>query len=104
MAAKVKEYREPIATRFDLLDPAFVQAMAMIMGVGASKYGPENWKTGLTGANSGLNHALKHINEFQNGTPNDYGANDLHLAQAAVNLMFEAYFVRKAREEAEGKK
>ncbi len=86
------EYRVPIEQRFD---PDFIAQMAVIMGVGAKKYGPDMWKSGLTGANGGVNHALKHIVEYQNGTLNDYGHRSLHLAQAAVNLMFEAYFCRK---------
>lgn len=70
--------------------------MAHIMKVGADKYGALNWQKGLTGGKSGLNHALKHLNEYMQGTQNDYGPRSMHLAQVAVNCMFEAYFARQA--------
>lgn len=94
------EYRVPIDLRFDLIEPEFVEGLAKILGIGAAKYGEEKWKCGLTGCNSGLNHALKHINEFQRGAPNDYGDLPTHLEQAAVNLMFHAWHMRHAAKEA----
>lgn len=80
--------------RFDLLVPEFLSAMAKIMHVGASKYSEDGWKRGLKGNKSGLNHAHKHLNEYQQGVPNDYGPRSMHLAQVAVNAMFEYYFAR----------
>lgn len=100
IAPPAPEYRIPVDVRYDLLEPEFMDGMAKIMGVGAKKYGENNWKSGLTGANSGLNHALKHINEYMRGEINDYGDDETHLEQAAVNLMFEAFHRRKAKKEA----
>ena len=100
-AVPIPEYRNPVSVRFDLLDPVFVEGMAQIMGVGAQKWGADNWKSGLTGANSGLNHALKHISEFQRGVENEYGDRARHLEQAAVNLMFEAFHWRRIAAERE---
>jgi hypothetical protein len=86
------ETRQPVAVRFDLLDFEFLQALAHIAHVGAEKYGDRNWQKGLAGSKGGLNHAVKHIAEYQTGVLNDYGPRRLHLAQAAWNLMAEFYF------------
>ncbi len=94
-AVRATEYRLPCGVRYDLLDAGILEAMAQIMAAGCKKYGPDNWRKGLTGENSGINHALKHIMEYQAKKPNDYGACRMHLAQAAVNLMFEFYFDKK---------
>ena len=84
--------------RMDLLDPDFLQEMGKIMHVGAVKYGDLNWKKGLSGEKGGLNHALQHLMQYMNKTPCDYGEREVHLAQVAVNAMFEYYFARKERE------
>jgi hypothetical protein len=87
--------------RFDLLEPEFITAMAHIMSVGAKKYGDYNWQKGLSGANGGINHAIKHLMEYQANTPNDYGPRKMHLVQVAVNAMFEFYYdgQREAKKE-----
>ncbi len=87
--------RYPVKTRFDLLDPEFLRDMALIMAVGADKYGDDNWKKGLTGMNGGINHAYGHLYDYQADLPNDYGPRYMHLAQVAVNAMFEAHFERE---------
>ena len=97
-----KEYRHPSGKRFDLLDPDFLEAMAKIMWEGERKYGPDNWKKGLSGENSGVNHGLAHMIEYMAGTKCDYGPREMHLAQVAVNAMFEYFHAKKARLEREG--
>lgn len=89
--------RYDVGVRMDLLDPTFLQEMGKIMSHGAKKYGELNWKKGLSGENGGLNHALIHLSQYQDGTPCDYGPPETHLAQVAVNAMFEFYFAREAR-------
>jgi hypothetical protein len=83
--------------RYDLLEADFLAAMAMIMDVGASKYGEHNWKKGLKGEKGGVNHALSHIIQYQQGAPNDYGPKEIHMAQVAINAMFEFHFCRQER-------
>ena len=92
-----KEYRHTCGKRFDLLDPDFIEARSKIMYAGEQKYGPDNWKKGLSGENSGVNHAFAHLCEYQQNTPCDYGPREMHLAQVAVNAMFEYYHSKKAR-------
>lgn len=83
--------------RYDLLDPIFLGAMAHIMHVGAIKYGDKNWLKGLAGAKGGVNHAFAHLCEYMENVPNDYGHREMHLAQVAVNAMFEYHFALEQR-------
>ena len=83
--------------RLDLLEPDFLEAMGHIMYVGAKKYGVNNWKKGLPGEKSGHNHAMKHLLEFMQGVPNDYGPPEMHYAQVAINAMFQFFEERNKR-------
>lgn len=94
--AAVSEYRHPCGKRFDLLVPEFIAAMSTVMAVGAAKYGECKWKEGLSGENGGINHALGHIMDYQAGTKSNHSDDvRFHLAQAAVNLMFEYYLSKE---------
>lgn len=75
--------------RLDLVDADFLEALGHIMYVGAKKYGPDNWRKGLPGEKSGHNHAMKHLLEFKQNIPNDYGPPEMHYAQVGINAMFQ---------------
>ena len=92
-----QEYRHPCGKRFDLLVPEFLEEMAKIMAVGVQKYGVDKWKGGLTWEHSGINHAMAHLLEYMQNAPCDYGPRETHLAQVAVNAMFEFHFERQRR-------
>lgn len=82
--------RYDTGVRMDLLIPQFLIEMGKIMSVGEKKYGELNWqKGGLKGEKGGVNHALQHIMQYMNDDPCDYGPRHCHLAQVAVNAMFE---------------
>lgn len=84
--------------RLDLLVPEFLVEMAKIMCVGAKKYGELNWKKGgLTGEKGGVNHALHHLLQYMADEPCDYGPRETHLAQVAVNAMFEFWYARQVK-------
>lgn len=98
MSINEEAKRHDVGVRFDLLDPEFMKAMAKIMAIGAEKYGERNWqKPGLQGEKGGVNHALKHLQEYMAGEPNDYGELEMHMAQVAINAMFEFFHHRQAR-------
>lgn len=82
--------RSPIDARYDLIEADFLTAMAETMAEGDKKYGADNWKKGLPGEKSPLNHALYHIVEVMR-----YPASPdvlMHIAHAACNLMFVYWF------------
>lgn len=78
-------------TRFDLLDPKFVEAMAKVMTMGADKYAPDNWKN-VDDFRARYTAALhRHLSAWQCGRVNDKESRLNHLAHVAVNAMFLAW-------------
>jgi hypothetical protein len=69
------------ATRYDLITPVGLAAVAAACAEGAEKYGDFNWERGMP-ANDLLNHALRHIYLFLGGDRSED-----HLGHAAWNVM-----------------
>lgn len=102
--------RNDIPLRFDLLDPEFLIGLAKTAHVGNQKYDTHladvkpknitidqvNWKQSeLKGADSPINHALKHIELYRAGIPDDEDNQmSTHLVHAAFNLMMEYWYLR----------
>lgn len=85
-----KAKRDPCGVRYDLITPSFVEGMAKILDGGAKRYGEKNWLSDrLDGEKGPVNHALKHINDYRLGKPNEKESSKTHLLHAAVNLMME---------------
>ena len=78
-------------TRFDLLEPDFINEVAKVMTHGAHKYGPENWKKVGNAKARYMAALLRHINAWQQGERNDPETGMHHLAHATCNLMFLFY-------------
>ncbi len=95
--SQVSATRFGTGVRMDLIDSDFLREMGYIMHVGAIKYGELNWKKGLQGEKGGINHAFQHLADYNADKPCDYGPRETHLAQVAVNAMFEFYFERQRR-------
>lgn len=68
-------------TRYDLISPIGLRAVAEACAEGASRYGAWNWEAGMP-ANDMLNHALRHIYIFLSGDRSED-----HLGHAAWNLL-----------------
>ena len=68
-------------TRYDLVSPIGLAAVAAACAEGAAKYGDWNWERGMP-ANDMVNHALRHIYVFLAGDRSED-----HLGHAAWNLM-----------------
>ncbi len=79
-------------TRFDLLEPRFIEAMAKVMTMGAAKYAPNNWQK-VDDFYARYTSALhRHLNAWQQGETFDKESKLHHLAHVAVNAMFLARF------------
>lgn len=76
-------------TRFDLIPPEAMQALAETLHEGATKYGERNWEQGIPIGNC-LDHALGHITAYMGGT-----GNEDHLAHALCNLAFAITMERR---------
>ncbi len=75
-------------TRFDLISPHILQALAETYAEGAQKYGDDNWLKGIPSKDL-MNHALRHINLWQLGD-----ASEDHLAHAMWNLGAIIHFTK----------
>lgn len=68
-------------TRYDLITPIGLAAVAAACAEGAERYGDFNWEKGMP-ANDLINHALRHIYMFLSGNRDDD-----HLGHAAWNIL-----------------
>lgn len=80
--------------RFDLIPPECLIEVSKVFALGAEKYGDRNWQQSrLSGEHSPINHALKHIINYQAGIADEDGDDlKIHLTHAIVNLMFEYWY------------
>lgn len=68
-------------TRYDLISPIGLEALARTYAEGAAKFGPFNWENGMPVTDL-LNHAIAHIYKFLGGNRDED-----HLSHAAWNLI-----------------
>ena len=75
--------------RMDLLPPKAIFEVAKVLGFGAEKYGPENWRLldNLQGRYTA--GALRHIFAHMNGEELDPESGTSHLAHALCCLLFK---------------
>lgn len=69
------------ATRYDLISPIGLEAVARTCAEGAAKYGDFNWEKGMPVADL-LNHALRHVYLYLSGDRSED-----HLPHAAWGLL-----------------
>lgn len=68
-------------TRYDLITPIGLAAVAAACAEGAERYGDYNWEKGMP-AHDLINHALRHIYMFLSGNRDED-----HLGHAAWNIL-----------------
>ena len=75
--------------RMDLLPPKAIFEVAKVLGIGAEKYGPENWRLldNLQGRYTA--GALRHIFAHMDGEQLDPESGTSHLAHALCCLLFK---------------
>lgn len=76
-------------TRYDLISPIGLEALARTYAEGANKFGPFNWENGMPVTDL-LNHAIAHVYKFLNGNRDED-----HLAHAAWNLLGAIHSLEK---------
>lgn len=70
-----------------LIARSALEKEAAVMAFGASKYGRDNWRSGIAWSRC-LDAALRHIIAFVDGEENDPETGICHLAHARCNLAF----------------
>lgn len=82
-----KKYDED-KLRFDLIPPITFKALASILTMGASKYGPNNWQN-LEDFEARYTGALmRHLNAWRSGEKKDPESGHPHLWHALCNVVF----------------
>ncbi len=73
--------------RVDLLSSKALIAMAGVVGYGASKYHPHNWRMGISWSET-YGSAMRHLLAWNDGEDRDLVSGHTHLAHAATQIMF----------------
>ena len=79
--------------RYDLIEPAFLDALGKTLQDGASRYGEHNWKAAIDDydfAKDTFNHLIEHLYKFRNGDRSED-----HIGHASANLMFLNWFTEQ---------
>lgn len=87
-------------SRMDLVDPKWLLAVGDVLGYGAEKYAPDNWKK--VEKKRYVAAALRHILDYMDGNKLDDGPKGSglsHLSHASTCLMFLHYLDRQEKVE-----
>jgi len=78
---------------FSLIEPKFLEGVASVLTIGASKYLIDNWKKIPIDERRRYKDALlRHTNEYMQGNIVDSESSESHLYHIACNCMFLDYF------------
>jgi len=84
--------------RFELIEPDFEEGIARVLTFGATKYGPENWKSSYNTEKhnefvAGCHASLRrHLHSIRIGEWLDAESGLPHVDHVACNLMFIRYY------------
>ncbi|MBN2776817.1 MAG: hypothetical protein JXR36_04200 [Bacteroidales bacterium] len=83
-----KGYRDNIGKeRLDLITPFATMQLGKVLGIGADKYGDDNWKKGMSWKNV-IASLKRHLAKFEAGEDYDKESGELHAAHIFCNAMF----------------
>ena len=73
-------------TPLQLLPPVFLNQCAWVLGSGAGKYGPWNWRRTQVESQTYIGAILRHLTAWQDGETLDPESGQNHLAHAACSI------------------
>lgn len=82
----------------DLLPMLPLGHVSRVLGFGARKYGPHNWRNGLEYRRL-LGATLRHVAAFQDGEDLDEETKLSHIDHAICELLFLSQFIHEGRKE-----
>jgi len=77
----------------DLVSPELITEVAKVLGYGAEKYAPHDWKKGLP-LSRYYSAAMRHLLAWNSGEEEDSESGLSHISHASCNLMFILYFMK----------
>ena len=83
--------------RLDLVSPIALHDLGLILAHGAKKYGPNNWRKGLSWGRL-IAAALRHLIAYMRGEDNDPESGFPHVSHALCNLMMLVEFHHTRRD------
>lgn len=78
-------------SRMDLIEPDFLEELGYVLGMGAAKYGVQNWQKDLS-VDRIYAALLRHLMAYKRGEVIDDESTRSHLIHAAANIMFLYYY------------
>lgn len=81
----------------DLLPYESLEELAKVLAAGEKKYGTANWTAGIEMRRL-LSAAMRHLGQFNAGEDYDEETETLHIANAAVNLLFAIWMFKNKPE------
>lgn len=72
-----------------LLDPEYLEGTARVLGFGATKYSPDNWRNGIA-VRRLISAAYRHLGEINKGNDVDEETGELHAYHLSCCTMFLA--------------
>lgn len=78
--------------RWDLLPLAQIEKVVKVITFGATKYGPENWKSLADPQGRYFAAAMRHLVAYRQGSKLDHESGLPHLAHAITNIVFLMWF------------
>lgn len=82
-------------TRYELIPPEGVAAVATILTGGAAKYGDRNWEQGMDWSRP-YGALMRHLHAWWSGEDRDRDTGHSHLWHAACNLFFLITYERRS--------
>jgi hypothetical protein len=81
-------------TRYELVPPEGIEAVAYILSFGAAKYGDRNWEKGMAWSRP-FGACLRHLYAWWSGEDKDPDTGKSHLWHAACNVFFLLAYERR---------
>lgn len=89
-------WKQPQGTKYDmdkppiaLVDPEFIEGLAKVLGFGANKYSPDNWRNGISYRRL-ISAAYRHLGAINKGENIDPESGEPHVYHLACCNMFLA--------------
>lgn len=88
VGTKYDEDKPPMA----LLDPEFLEGLARVLGFGANKYAPHNWRNGILCSRL-ISAAYRHLGAINKGEDIDSESGQSHVYHLGCCVMFLASMI-----------